>query len=127
MRSEEDTSHLWAVWQLPRGRGQCEPQKSQGLRAAWLCVYNTLRLLNTLPGEACSINPQREGPLRSQLGVIFLKNLYYFFNIVATAAPLALSVSNPVDLADVGTNLPWEMPQVENLSKNFQETTIKYS
>lgn len=78
-----------------------------------------------MPGEACFINPQREGPLCSQLGVIFLKNLYYFFNIVATAVPLALSVSNPVDLADVGTNLHWEMPQVENLSKNFQENTIK--
>lgn len=86
--------------------------KSHALSAALLCVYNTL------PGETCSLNPQSEGPTWGNL----LKNVcFFFFDIVAIAAALALSVSNLVDLADMGTNLPWEIPEVENLCKIFRK------
>ena len=54
------------------------------------------------------------------LGTLMM-SFFFFFDIVAIAAPLALSVSNLVDLADMGTNLPWEMPEVENLCKNFRK------
>ena len=47
--------------------------------------------------------------------------------VAGPVTPLALSAASLVVLADTRTSLPWEVPEVENLSKNLQENNNKMS
>lgn len=113
--SEEDTRRQQSGQQLPTGRGHWELQKSQAPSASGLCASKALT------GEACSYSHRGKGLSALKPGQAFL-----FFTVTA-AAPLALYVSNLVNLVDAGTNMYWEIPKVEILSKNLQENKIKCS